>query len=60
MPTHQFISVDLGDRSYPIFIGRGFLDGGFDLATYVAGSDCLIVSNETVAPLYLDALKASL
>jgi 3-dehydroquinate synthase len=58
--THQLITVDLGDRSYPIFVGRGFLGGGFDLATYVAGSDCLIVSNETVAPLYLGALKAGL
>lgn len=54
------ITVDLGARSYPIVIGSGLLDGGFDLSTYVVGSDCLIVSSETIAPLYLDALKADL
>ena len=54
------ITVELGERSYPIVIGSGLLGGGFDLAEYVQGDDCLIVSNETVAPLYLDALKANL
>jgi 3-dehydroquinate synthase len=54
------IHVDLGDRSYPIMIGRGLLDGGFNLGEYVAGTDCLIVSNDTVSPLYLDSLRADL
>jgi 3-dehydroquinate synthase len=54
------ISVDLGERSYPIIIGRGLMDGNFVLADYVPGSDCLVVSNETVAPLYLDRLKQNL
>jgi 3-dehydroquinate synthase len=54
------ITVDLGERSYPIVIGSGLLGGGFDLAEYVTGGDCLIVSNETVAPLYLEALQANL
>ena len=54
------LTVELGERSYPIVIGSGLLGGGFDLAEYVQGDDCLIVSNETVAPLYLDALKANL
>jgi len=54
------ITVDLGFRSYPIVIGSGLLGGGFDLAGYVQGDDCLVVSNETVAPLYLDKLTASL
>jgi len=56
----ETLTVDLGDRSYPIVIGRGLLDGGYDIAAHVAGSDCLIVSNETVAPLYLEQLKRSL
>jgi 3-dehydroquinate synthase len=60
MPQHKVITVDLGERSYPIIIGRKLLNGGFDLAAHVRGSDCLVVSNETVAPLYLDALLASL
>ncbi|MDH3619645.1 MAG: 3-dehydroquinate synthase [Gammaproteobacteria bacterium] len=50
------LTVDLGDRSYPIIIGRGLLDGNFDLGEFVRGKDCLVVSNETVAPLYYDRL----
>ena len=57
--THT-IEVDLGDRSYPIVIGRDLLDGHFDLAAHVGGQDCLVVSNETVAPLYLDKLLQDL
>jgi 3-dehydroquinate synthase len=54
------INVALDDRSYPIVIGRGLLDGGFDLAAYVRGNDCLVVSNDTVAPLYFDKLLPDL
>jgi 3-dehydroquinate synthase len=54
--THT-LTVDLGNRSYPIVIGRGLLGGGFDLTPYIRGDDCLIVSNETVAPLYLEKLR---
>jgi 3-dehydroquinate synthase len=54
------LTVALGDRSYPIIIGRKLLDGGFDPSSYLAGPDCIVVSNETVAPIYLDALLQSL
>lgn len=54
------ITVELGDRSYPIAIGAGLLGGGYDLSPQVAGRQCLIVTNETVAPLYLDRLAGSL
>ena len=54
------LTVELGNRSYPIVIGRDLLGGGFDLAQYVRGNDCLVVSNETVAPLYLDKLLPNL
>jgi 3-dehydroquinate synthase len=60
MSTNRTINVELGDRSYPIVIGRGLLGGGFDLARYVTGNDCLIVTNETVAPLYLQQLRDDL
>lgn len=59
MPVSHTINVELGERSYPIVIGRGLLDGNFDLAPYVGG-DCLVVSNETVAPLYLERLRPNL
>ncbi len=54
------LTVNLGDRSYPIVIGRGLLGGGFDLGRYAGGRDCLVVSNETVAPLYLEKLLPNL
>ncbi len=54
------IDVELGLRRYPIVIGAGMLGSDFDLGAYLVGSDCLVVSNVTVAPLYLDKLKANL
>jgi 3-dehydroquinate synthase len=57
--THR-IDVDLGERSYPIAIGRELLAGGFDIAPFVRGRDCLVVSNETVAPLYSACLRSGL
>jgi 3-dehydroquinate synthase len=50
------LTVALGERSYPIVIDRNLLRHGFDLSAHIGGRDCLIVSNETVAPLYFDAL----
>lgn len=47
------LSVELGDRSYPILIGAGLL-GREDLTPYVAGDRVLIVTNEAVGPLYLE------
>ena len=54
------VTVDLGERSYPIVIGRGLLGGNFDLGEFMRGTDCLVVSNETVAPLYYDKLQPNL
>lgn len=60
MSKSRTIQVELGIRSYPIVIGSGLLGGEFDLAEYVPGDDCLVVTNETVGPLYLDILKSNL
>ena len=54
------LTVDLGDRSYPIYIGAGLLDDGECLRRHIAGRQALIVSNETVAPLYLERLQRAL
>jgi 3-dehydroquinate synthase len=54
------VNVDLGNRSYPIVIGRNLLGGNYDIAAHLPGPECLIVSNETVGPLYLERLKANL
>ena len=56
----RIITVDLADRSYPIVIGRNLLDGNYDLAAQLPGPDCLVVSNENVAPLYLERLEKNL
>ena len=50
----QTVDVSLGDRSYPIYIGQGLLDRGDLLQQHVLGKKVLIVTNETVAPLYLE------
>ncbi len=60
MSNPRTLKVELGDRSYPIVIGAGLLGDGFDLSPFVAGPDCLVVSNETVAPIYLDATRRML
>ncbi len=50
----QVVEVDLGDRTYPIYIGRGLLEQGLLLRQHIPGKTALVVTNETVAPLYLD------
>ncbi|KAK9810329.1 hypothetical protein WJX72_008792 [[Myrmecia] bisecta] len=50
----QVVDVDLGDRSYPIYIGSGLLDQASLLRQHVPGKRALVVTNETVAPLYLE------
>jgi len=60
MSEFKTITVSLGDRSYPIIVGNGLLGGAFDLSEFVAGDDCLIVSNVTVAPLYGERILANL
>jgi 3-dehydroquinate synthase len=53
------IEVQLGNRSYPIHIGPGLIAGGELLGTSVAAEQVLIVSNEVVAPLYLEPVEAA-
>jgi 3-dehydroquinate synthase len=54
------LTVDLGDRSYPIFIGNKLLSNSALYAPYIKGKQVLIVTNETVAPLYLEQVKSAL
>jgi 3-dehydroquinate synthase len=55
------IKVELGARSYDILIGRGLLaDIGTELQRRLSGARVAIVTDETVARLHLNALKASL
>ncbi|MEK5769331.1 MULTISPECIES: 3-dehydroquinate synthase [Acinetobacter] len=51
--------VELGERRYPIFIGSN-LNPQELLEPYIHGKQVMVVSNDTVAPLYLDRYKAAL
>lgn len=53
----QTLNVNLGDRSYPIFIGADILGRPELVAPYVVGRQVMLVTNETVAPLYLDKAR---
>ena len=55
----QTLTVDLGDRSYPITIGTGVLRQEF-IAPYIRSKQVMLVTNETVAPLYRNAVYEAL
>ncbi len=54
------LHVELGERSYPIYIGRDLLNDPQLLGAHLTGSQVVVVTNETVSPLYLDRLLAIL
>lgn len=56
---HQ-LNVELGDRSYPIFIGCQLLDNPSLITNYILGNSAVIVTNTTVAPLYLNKVEQAL
>ena len=58
MTDPEMLTVPLGERSYPIVIGTGLLGEADGLAERLRGPDAVIVTNDVVAPLYLDAARA--
>jgi 3-dehydroquinate synthase len=56
----QRIEVDLGSRSYPIFIGAGAMRLKDAMDQVIPARDVLIVTNTTVGPLYAAGLTAAL
>ena len=54
------LKVDLGVRAYPILIGAGLLRKPELLAPHIGGRQVMVVTNETVAPLFLDRLLGCL
>lgn len=56
----QSITVALGDRSYPIHIGDGLLADGLLLREAIGGGAAVVITNDVVAPLYLDQLLGAL
>jgi len=60
MPLNHTLTVDLDDRSYPIYIGTDLLKQHSLVTDHVRGNSAIIVTNATVAPLYLEAVQNSL
>ena len=56
----QTLQVELAERSYPIYIGDGLLARPDLLLSHISGRQVAVVTNETVAPLYLERLLAVL
>lgn len=54
------VQVDLGDRSYPIYIGPDLItQAGTLIAKVIQKPRVFIITDEAVGPLYLSQLKAS-
>ncbi|WP_386070725.1 3-dehydroquinate synthase [Tahibacter sp. UC22_41] len=60
MSTVRTLDVALAARSYPIWIGRNLLRDATRWRAAIRGRHVLVVSNATVAPLYLDTVMAGL
>lgn len=61
MSCQQTLTVNLnGNRSYPIYIGQHILNDPSYLLPHIKGQQVCIVTNTTVAPLYLDAVTSLL
>ena len=56
----QTLNVELAERSYPIYIGSGLLSQPELLTPHLGQKQAVVVTNTTVAPLYLDTLRSTL
>lgn len=56
----QTVDISLEDRSYAIRIGSGLLDAPASFEGLPQASTAMLVTNETVAPLYLERLRRAL
>lgn len=56
----QTLTVELGERSYPIHIGLGLLNKPELILPHLQRKQVAIVTNTTVAPLYLEKLAQPL
>ena len=54
------LAVNLGARSYPIYIGVGIHRQAELYQKHITGDQVLVVSNKTVAPLYLQSTLEAL
>lgn len=58
---HKQISVNLGERSYPIYLGRGMLSSfAPTLGQHKVAKDIVIITDRNVAPIYLRPIQKHL
>ena len=53
----KILNVELGDRSYPIYIGSSLLEDAKIITSHIKTKTICIVSNTTVSKLYLENIK---
>ena len=58
--SQRTLQVALGERSYPIHIGPGLLGDPAWITPHLAGRQVMIVTNETIAPRYLELVRRGL
>ena len=56
----SILTVELGERSYPIYIAKGLLTNNSPIAKHIKSKRVCIITNDIVAPLYLEAVSQSL
>ncbi len=56
----QTLNVELANRSYPIHIGRNLISNASLILPYLKRKHVAVVTNTTVAPLYLSQLSQTL
>ncbi|MCG8315600.1 MAG: 3-dehydroquinate synthase [Pseudomonadales bacterium] len=56
----ELLRVELGERSYDIVIGSNIIGNFKSWLPVLAGNQAMVVSNETIAPLYLERVKSVL
>ncbi len=54
------LNVNLAERAYPIYIGMDLIGDSAIYQPHIHGQQVLIVSNTTVAPLYLESVRSAL
>ncbi|MGB5179970.1 MAG: 3-dehydroquinate synthase [Gammaproteobacteria bacterium] len=54
------LTVELGSRSYPIHIGQQLLGNAELLTSHIRGRQVMVVTNDTIAPLYLENVRQQL
>lgn len=54
------LTVDLGERSYPIYIGAGLLADDNLFTQHIHGSSAVLVTSDNIPQVYVDTVKAHL